>query len=652
MACSHEDGPALACAITDAVGRSGIPQMTPTLVLVEKGIPSQVWMSPASGLLRNPDSLLLTETSSDAVHLKSSVGQVLSIHDVIAPGDASKSRAYEEAHRCVGRWLADERLVPIREALTIGGVSLWEAVEYHLFIQVAFPVLLAKAALERVLTDRAFTSARVLRGDGMLLEVLRLVTASGREMPVDEILCPVFRPRGLRGKLVAALAGWISHQPLGDQKLTAGSRVGDRRLRRRHGQRELDYLVVLGSQDTVIQNISPVLRSLRPGAEILAVGAHEGPVQISEAQIGVPVLAWSHLLPLRHWPGMIRDVRRVRQAWRLLSASPEAQEAFEAQGVRLWPCVRGSLERMFTALLPTMVFCGKGLDRLFRLSPPAVVMAVPDRWPLSRLVIEHARRCGVPSFGLQCAMISDAATYGPMFADHLATMDQRSAEIFTRRGGIEPGRISITGMPRWDNLSTTVSEARTRTALERLGLSPGRRFVLFATQPFPLLTTRRMVEPVAQVLARIGGIDLVLKVHPRESTDRYEPLVRDLSSGGVKIWIVAEADLHLLLTAAELLVTGFSNVVMEAALLDCPVLTINLTGEPEPLPYAEWGIALAVHSAEEAEAAMVRILSDPKAMDHLKAGREQLRMREPQLVDGKSTERVVDLIRSLASGTA
>jgi UDP-N-acetylglucosamine 2-epimerase len=250
-----------------------------------------------------------------------------------------------------------------------------------------------------------------------------------------------------------------------------------------------------------------------------------------------------------------------------------------------------------------------------------------------------------------------------MFADKIAAIDQYSRQIYLKRGKVESQRIAVTGLPRWDSMIEALREwrfrsledkERTRTNLLaqlHLDVEEDVQLVLFAAQNLPFSHTWEMLEPLLKSLAAFQNTLLVVKLHPADSLSvaEYEQQFASLNLHGCRVVVVNEIRLPTLLAHSEVVVTGFSNVALEAALLDKPVLIVNLTGRPDPLPFVSNGIALGAYTESEAREKLTGLLTNSQVTEALRIRREEYFRQNPQLMDGRATERVVNLLHEIAA---
>lgn len=107
-----------------------------------------------------------------------------------------------------------------------------------------------------------------------------------------------------------------------------------------------------------------------------------------------------------------------------------------------------------------------------------------------------------------------------------------------------------------------------------------------------------------------------------------------------------EEALHESVAAANLVVTFFSNVGLEAAVMERDVLVIALYGH-FPLDLSRGGLAIAARTPSDIDHQVTRYLTDEQYRRHTTAARHAFIQGNPQLSDGKAACRVVDLMESL-----
>jgi len=265
----------------------------------------------------------------------------------------------------------------------------------------------------------------------------------------------------------------------------------------------------------------------------------------------------------------------------------------------------------------------------------ATVTAISRPWQALRTVTKELLKSTYPlpshAEGLNIAVISPFAR-----------------KAYISMGG-SPEKIFVTGQPRFDLLyQKQLDEDQLKS---ELGIPKDKGLITLATQPSPSLRIwgeglyERVVTAVARAMAKFPEKQLILKLHPAETGVECRQILNQI--GYSQAIICQDVDIHQLLNASDLLIAVHSTVALEAMLLDKPVITMNLSKQPDFFPYAESGAALGVYQEADLAPAMKRALYDPKIRNELEQNRKRFVEEHAYKLDGQASQRVADLINQL-----
>jgi len=182
-----------------------------------------------------------------------------------------------------------------------------------------------------------------------------------------------------------------------------------------------------------------------------------------------------------------------------------------------------------------------------------------------------------------------------------------------------------------------------------LGVDPGRRWVVLATNPIPFERNAVLLATARQGVLRWGEPALLLvKLHPSEDPAPYRAAIGQ--DPGVVVVPHGKVDLYDLLSAADAVLTFHSSVGLEAMAFDRPVVSLEAFGEENPLPYARSGAAAAARSAEELARTLREDVAPGTKTEERRAARARYVRDNLLAADGKSSRRVRDLVLSLTQG--
>jgi hypothetical protein len=288
---------------------------------------------------------------------------------------------------------------------------------------------------------------------------------------------------------------------------------------------------------------------------------------------------------------------------------------------------------------------------------------------LEKVIIAAAKSLGIPSL----AVLDYWLNYRKRFNDDngrllylpdiVAVMDERARREMIDEGF--PGEVLVvTGHPGYDCLDQVrrrnTSDAR-ETIRAGFGIKPNEIMILFASEPisqdfgdntagptyagYTEKTVLNSVTETVERLARHTGLDIALLVrpHPRDN-------ISDLSIRrpyGIKLIVSRAGNSHEVAMAADLVIGMQTQLLVEACLLGCPVVSYQPGLRfDDPLPTNRMGLSRAVYDEGEIEPVIRTLLcrnrSGEVAMGSRLCG---------DLLPGNATQSVIGLIDSMVRGT-
>ncbi|MBI4327448.1 MAG: hypothetical protein HY674_19615 [Chloroflexi bacterium] len=254
----------------------------------------------------------------------------------------------------------------------------------------------------------------------------------------------------------------------------------------------------------------------------------------------------------------------------------------------------------------------------------------PEQWELA--AIERVRGTAVKSVSLLDSWVNYRLRFinrnGELvLPDFIAVMDEQARQEMIAEGF--PGaRLCVTGHPGIEELERHRGPAAMLAARNRiLSLLAGERpdlVFLFASQPLSQMEAAAswgfdertvlhdLTAAVREVLQRNRqrGV-LLIKPHPRERA----PLAGGISGGEgpLRLFVVEDrqADYRELIAASDIVLGMNSNLLLEACLLEKPVLSYQ-PGllRPDPLPSNRWGWSRPVYARADLEPALAEEIFD------------------------------------------
>ncbi len=204
--------------------------------------------------------------------------------------------------------------------------------------------------------------------------------------------------------------------------------------------------------------------------------------------------------------------------------------------------------------------------------------------------------------------------------------------------------VIVTGQPRYDILFSPHERYSKEDFVERYGITPENRIVLWATQTHGLGHEENVknLKAICKAMKGLKGITLVIKQHPAESEAHTDFIKKFMEQCGIDAVLTPKnSDTYEQLFVCDLMITRHSTTAVEALALKKPVIILNLSKEPDPVDYVREGVAAGVYDDNDLKMVIERLLEDDR---ELMKNRDSYLDRHLFKIDGKATDRVVDLI--------
>lgn len=273
------------------------------------------------------------------------------------------------------------------------------------------------------------------------------------------------------------------------------------------------------------------------------------------------------------------------------------------------------------------------------------IITLQDRDGLNRLLVACGNSRGLKTIEIQHGTLANLPYLVSPISQKLCVWGRAGKEFYLKRK-IEKKRIHIVGDFYLEGLKKSSPE-RTVNLKKALGLNLSKPTILFASQPFieissldSPLKTLDIFEAVVELSQEVREAEFLVKFHPSEKADIKRKILKER---GYKNILIAEKGLvSELLSISQVLITFCSSIVIEAAILGVPIITLNLTARKDFLPIVEMGAALAAYRKEELVPQIKSVLYDEKTRQTLAEGRK--RFINFQIDPSSSLGRIMELI--------
>lgn len=305
------------------------------------------------------------------------------------------------------------------------------------------------------------------------------------------------------------------------------------------------------------------------------------------------------------------------------------------------------IEIFLTVRLPQIVKGILLLQRFVRDSGHKAIVTTPGRHIVARGLTLWANQAGLQTIDVQAFFISAHPRYRRSLAQfYCGTIEEQISLYRDNMGPPAAQKILRIGSMPIAYKTRRVAGLFASEARARHGLPGDVKLVMFAAQHGASEADIEIIRRLADVIRDSSDSILLIKLHPR-SRDVYIDEIRRLTDGllpASRLRVVRTPDIYELIVASDLVVTQFSNVGLEAAVLDRQTLSVNLTGADYPIDLHEMGISEQALSAEELRIKVLSLLHDERAIAEAIASRASFFARNPEVKRGDGAKKVSALI--------
>lgn len=277
------------------------------------------------------------------------------------------------------------------------------------------------------------------------------------------------------------------------------------------------------------------------------------------------------------------------------------------------------VSRFVSVDLPHLMLIDEATRLAVRCLKPRFGVVMPTRHPPLQIMARNLREAGAVVHEPQVVYFSEMPRYRAPVVDYFHALDTYSAQQVQGLFDLPAKAIRVGG-------SLRRAEA---TPNDRVVAADGVLRVVLASQPEPWCGAEERLSALVAALKRLRRPwRLSLRPHPADGALRLEAYKGAAAKVGVAL------NFGGYLKETDLLVAGFSNLVLEAAVTDIRTIVYWRNACSPPVPYAHMGLALQVSSVEGLADTLQACAEDAPVAMALDASRRRYLAENPFLTSG------------------
>jgi len=342
--------------------------------------------------------------------------------------------------------------------------------------------------------------------------------------------------------------------------------------------------------------------------------------------------------------------RKLESEWRHLQLNSALMKYIDINSVFL------PLEFFFRYMVFESILRLELMNQAIETEKPDLIMISGEYFGLGRAAVIAGKLKGVPTLALQHGIIhphhqgyvhpkneisNKISLKHCIIPDKTAVYGNYTKEILTKVCNYPDESVVVTGQPTYDVLIKAKEVFGKQKFLKQHGLDPTKKTALLITQG----CSHEFLKVTVKALKKFSEVQTIIKPHPCDvepkwhekilRKENYHALVLDPKSNTFEA-----------LFACDLMITISSTVAIEAMVLNKPVVIVNLTGEPDPMPYVESGAALGAYQEKDVVHVIRKALFDEDVRKELEKNRKEFVKYHLHNV-GNATKNVVRLVEEM-----
>ncbi len=380
------------------------------------------------------------------------------------------------------------------------------------------------------------------------------------------------------------------------------------------------------SSDKQVGNTVPLMEELlrRGSYQPVALCWHAANGAVKMRLQGLQAIELETFFPLSRIWEVWQRVRRTRV--RALRRKDELRRdsALSYEGVALGRLMQPSLDHMFRSLVYDRFLLHLAAGRYFGTYRPVAIRTwggnLLDLGAICRNVVLRMWKTPPLNFSYEIGVDYPDWPYAVYNTDLYFAAYEREKQLLVSQGS-DQSSVVVTGQVRYDHLASFQQKYSKHDSRKLLELPPTSKLFAFFALGYPVRgvqSTRELFEVTVRVLEFFNeGTHgtLIIKPHPNDSSNSlnfFGPLRRHSPPSDNIFWYDKGMLPYHCINAADVVITKFSTVGVEAILLGVPLVSIALDGEAR-FQEIYGNVAEKLTSMEELIALLARLGADTKA---------------------------------------
>jgi len=367
------------------------------------------------------------------------------------------------------------------------------------------------------------------------------------------------------------------------------------------------------------------------------------------------------------WKKRVQAFRYFSPIWKNLKNDKNLKEICVINGMDLYPQIKDELDFYFSFLYPHAVgYIEMGRRMIRKEKPNLIILQAEYEWKEKSFLVIAPKLENIPTLALEHGVIipshkgyiytkgeispiGDIQSPYNQIPDKTAVYGEYYKELLTKISAYPENSIVVTGQPSYDALKSLDKIYSKKNFMEEYNIPNNYKLIIWFTQSHGLSQEENIknLNAVFNTMKYIKNTTLIIKQHPGEGKMYSKQIQEYLNKYKINARLVPKnSDTNELLFNSDVVISKYSTTGIEAIALNKPLIVLNLSGKPDLVDYVSEGVALGVYQIDDLQSTIETLLKDDSMLDK---NRKKYVEKYLFKIDGKSTERVVNIVNSMVN---
>lgn len=349
-----------------------------------------------------------------------------------------------------------------------------------------------------------------------------------------------------------------------------------------------------------------------------------------------------------------RIFNQLNNDWKNAIKNPSFKTQFHYENISLWPLINRKIIYIinleFKKLIKWILVMKKLLKNA-NINSVIFGCDVPERYMAMSLISSELK---ISTLAIQHGITGHFSGYVPSYSRYFAAWGKISQKKLIEWGK-NPKEIIITGCPRFDriirlNKNEILKKEKKNDVYRDFNIKKDRRLIVLATNygvPQYRLNIEelnseiiRSFKIVFEAIRNIPDIHLIIKFHYAENSTRFVSELANFYKLD-NVSFIHNYNLVNLIIACDCFITGESTTVIEAMLVEKPVICLKFNEREYITPFFEYDTVYKASNSQELSNQINKAFINPILLKN----RELFLKDYLYRLDGFSTRRIMSLIK-------